>query len=567
MISSIKIENFIRIDKEITLPLGPLTVIVGENGAGKSSVLKALHWSIRCATLADKNGKVTLDQMDYVPSKDFLDLGHKLKLQNMAGGRKTLVTLFDENWMETKIGISAARNDAGIKVEISGPLSKTLTNDQKPSTAFIPGLSGLAEEETILAVPVMHRKASSGEGGSALRQVLLQSSGGAEGTGDDYIELEDLSFWVGKVLPEVKFWIKFDRLRDRNIDVRFLTPDMKVAGQGERVAWKSIDMAGTGFLQVVQIFAYLLYFRPRLLLVDEPDAHLHPTRQQRLIRALSEATKAFPETQIVISTHSPSLVRALPDDAKIHWISEGSIKAKGRQVRDRMGWNVLDKEIILFTEDGNTNQIESLLEQWPSLQHKCLIWPTFGKDGLPSGPRAKAIASRMGVKVIVHRDRDFMSDLDVSNWATLKKYDTCGIPYWVPAGSDIESTFCCTDHIQRVLGVEMGIVDEILETAISSFEEENTMTCFANAYSSAVTKLPAIDGRNPIARWAILGGFNPNVIKGKDYLNAVRTSCAKVLPNHGLGTRIGNRGLISKGSTNHPIASDLFDLLSPLLEN
>jgi predicted ATP-dependent endonuclease of OLD family len=97
-----------------------------------------------------------------------------------------------------------------------------------------------------------------------------------------------------------------------------MTPDMKIAGQGDQVAWKAIEMAGTGFLQVVQIFAYLLYFKPKLILIDEPDAHLHPTRQQALIRALSEATTHFSNTQIVVSTHAPALVRALPDNAKIN---------------------------------------------------------------------------------------------------------------------------------------------------------------------------------------------------------------------------------------------------------
>ncbi|WP_304618221.1 AAA family ATPase, partial [Paracoccus sp. (in: a-proteobacteria)] len=41
-----KIANFLRIDDEIEVPLARLTVLVGENGSGKSSILKALHWSI-----------------------------------------------------------------------------------------------------------------------------------------------------------------------------------------------------------------------------------------------------------------------------------------------------------------------------------------------------------------------------------------------------------------------------------------------------------------------------------------------------------------------------------------
>lgn len=567
LIHSVKIENFLKISDEIEIPLSNLTVLVGENGSGKSSILKALHWSIRCATLADGSGKVTLDQMDYVPSKEFLDLGHKLKLQNTQNGRKSTVKLIDTDREVTNIVISAARNDAGVKVSISGPMESDLTNDEKPSTAFIPGLSGLAEEETILAIPVMHRKASSGEGGSALRQVLLQISGAADGTGSDYIELDELSDWVGEVLPGVRFWVKYDRLRDKHIDVRFMTPDMKVTGQGDQVAWKAIDMAGTGFLQVVQIFAYLLYFQPKILLVDEPDAHLHPTRQQALIRALNRATLSFPQTQIIVSTHSPALVRALPDDAKINWISSGSVKAQGKLVREKMGWSALDKEIIIFTEDGNIKFLENILAARPNLQNKCLIWPTFGKDSLPNGPKAKTISRKMGVKVLIHRDRDFMSDEDVAAWGETKAYHTCHIPYWVPNGSDIESQFLEIEHIARSLEVTPEIAQEIEDWALGQFQESTIMTEFSAAYGAAVLRLPNIDGRNPIARWNALGGYSKLTVKGKDFLKAIQQGCLHVLPNYGLGKQVGKRDLIEKSCSDNPVAPDLLEKIRSILDS
>lgn len=565
-IKSVKIANFLRVDAEIEVPLSSLTVLVGENGSGKSSILKALHWSIRCATLADASGKVTLDQMDYVPSKEFLDLGHKLKLQNNSSGRKSIVKFIDENYETTEIQIGAARNDAGVKVSIHGALTAALINDQKPSTAFIPGLAGLAEEETILAIPVMHRKASSGEGGSALRQVLLQISGSSDGTGSEHVELTELSAWVGKVLPGVRFWVKFDRLRDKNIDVRFMTPDMKVAGQSDQVAWKAIEMAGTGFLQVVQIFAYLLYFKPKLLLVDEPDAHLHPTRQQALIRALSEATTTFPDTQIVVSTHAPALVRALPDSAKINWIADGGVRGHGGLVKERMGWSALDKDIIIFSEDGNLKYLESILSARPNLQSRCLIWPTFGKDSLPDGSKAKSIAKKMGVKVLVHRDRDFMSDEDVVAWASKKSYDTCNIPYWVPSGSDIESQFVDMGHIARTLDVAPVIAQEIIDWALAQFDEQDAMTEFSAAYSAATAQLPNIAGRNPIARWTAIGGFSMNTIKGKDFFKEILKGCVHVLPSHGLGRNVGRRNSLGNSNGEHPMCQDLLDKLTAVLE-
>jgi hypothetical protein len=218
------------------------------------------------------------------------------------------VGFIDTNGVQTTIKLSAARNEAGVKSEIEGPLAHSLTNEE-PQTAYIPGLAGLAESETVLAQPVLHRRAASGEGGSVLRHILLDLVEGSGSTQTDYRELSELSEWVSKVVNKVQFWVKFDRLRDVNIDAQFLTEEMRAPGKTVAQLRKPLELAGTGFLQIVQIFAYLLKFRPALILIDEPDAHLHPSTQERLIKAIEEATQVFPNTKFLITTHSPALVR------------------------------------------------------------------------------------------------------------------------------------------------------------------------------------------------------------------------------------------------------------------
>lgn len=51
-----------------------------------------------------------------------------------------------------------------------------------------------------------------------------------------------------------------------------------------------------------------------LVLLDEPEVSLHPGAQERLLEFLMEACKQK-KLQIIISTHAPSMVGALPDDA------------------------------------------------------------------------------------------------------------------------------------------------------------------------------------------------------------------------------------------------------------
>jgi ABC-type cobalamin/Fe3+-siderophores transport system ATPase subunit len=564
MIKFISVQNFQRIDNPAKLNLGALNVIVGENGSGKSSFLKAIHWSTRCSTLS-QYGKVTLEQMDFVPSKEFLDLAHKRKLQNATAGRKFIVQFCDDDGASTTISIGASRNDAGVNVNISGPLTKVMTDDNQPSTAYIPGLSGMAEEETVLAIPLMHRKAASGEGGSVLRQVMLALANPVDISKNDYVYLDALSNWVREVLPEVKFWVKFDRLRDKNIDVRFWTPEMRVQGQAERVAWKSIDMAGTGFLQVVQIFAYLLYFKPRLLLIDEPDAHLHPGRQQRLIRALEQALVQFPATQVILTTHSASLVKALSSKSTIHWMADGEVRAHGDIVRERMGWNALDKDIVIFTEDGNTGYLQSIINQWPDLSNKCLLWPVFGKGSLPDGPKARKIADKMGIKVMIYFDKDFMSDVDRSDWIQYKGYAASDIKTWSAPNCDIESAFCNPEHIAHALDVEIQVSNEIVNEAIGLFDPVKCRTDFANAYHAAINSLVKTPGRDAISRWQELGQFNTTTIKGKELLKAVSHACLKILPKHALGIKLRNRTKIYQANAGHEICPELKNEIESIL--
>ena len=56
MFDSVTVANFMRINTEVRIPLGPVTILVGENGSGKSSILRAIHWAVRCAALKDGLG-------------------------------------------------------------------------------------------------------------------------------------------------------------------------------------------------------------------------------------------------------------------------------------------------------------------------------------------------------------------------------------------------------------------------------------------------------------------------------------------------------------------------------
>ncbi|MFK7980686.1 MAG: AAA family ATPase [Saprospiraceae bacterium] len=57
--------------------------------------------------------------------------------------------------------------------------------------------------------------------------------------------------------------------------------------------------------------------KPALLLIDEIDTYLHPKWQKNILRVLAEK---FPNTQIIVTTHSPLVASHLPTESKAVYI-------------------------------------------------------------------------------------------------------------------------------------------------------------------------------------------------------------------------------------------------------
>ena len=99
----------------------------------------------------------------------------------------------------------------------------------------------------------------------------------------------------------------------RGLFPEFKTPDgnlpLNVLSQGTQsiIQWLSHFLFGYAqYYEYPQDFAE----KPAILIVDEIDAHLHPSWQRRIIPAL---TNNFPNLQIFCSTHSPLMLSGLKE--------------------------------------------------------------------------------------------------------------------------------------------------------------------------------------------------------------------------------------------------------------
>ena len=99
-----------------------------------------------------------------------------------------------------------------------------------------------------------------------------------------------------------------------------------------------LELLGTGYLQLIQIFCYILLFKTKILLVDEPDIHLHPSVQEALPSVLSGIAESQ-NLKIVLSTHSPFIVRGAPVASNVVWLDNGDIVSSDKSlVEMALGW-------------------------------------------------------------------------------------------------------------------------------------------------------------------------------------------------------------------------------------
>ena len=290
---------------------------------------------------------------------------------------------------------------------------------------------------------------------------------------DEFADLAHLVF------PNLTVVVNFDDERDIYIDVRIRTSRNSVE--------VPLDLVGTGVLQALQIFAYATLAKPALLLLDEPDSHLHPSNQALLVRAF-EAISDNTETKIVLATHSRHLLNSAPDSANIFWVENGTIKQNQDfdLIKLLMEIGALDaadaivgrnNALIIATEDTDTTAIEYLLGRATDREYSIVKL-----NGVSNSIVACKIMDQLLVhtqgnpKVVFHRDRDFMTDDEVDRWK--EKMETEQIRCFITSGSDIESYFLDPEHLATIAQVDVneinGVLAELLRENSSPIREKFT---------------------------------------------------------------------------------------------
>ncbi len=486
MIETIEISNFKNISN-LKLGLENLNVLVGSNNSGKSSILQAIQFAISVAQTTNfENSRwnnktkklptsLTPEQLIYAPFRDVYSLAFGGKLKTEVKSAIQIEFTEKDTLNKTKVQIRKGKNK-NIATEIHNkPIGELLRKIEEPFSIYVPGLAGIPSFEELKSPGIVRRAAARGDANNVFRNIIWLLN-----TNDD--SWNSFVKDVYDIFPDIEIIATFNHERDEHLNVQIKYSDKILP----------IDASGTGLLQILQILSYINIYKPKLLLLDEPDAHLHPNNQRKLARKLYELSveKNF---QIIISTHSRHFLYELQPIAKINWINSGVLIDEDINIINvLMDIGAMDKgdllkngklKLIVLTEDEDQLPIKTLVEASDISLDEIEIWSYKGCSDVKTANALSAfiIKSAPDMKIAIHRDRDYFEEEEIQN--IIDGYNENITYHFVTTGTDIEAQLLNAEHINFLYPeITVERAEEMIQTSISdTFEKTrkkyvNTLT-------------------------------------------------------------------------------------------
>lgn len=456
-LSHITIQNF-RACRDVSLPLEGYTPLVGQNNAGKSTILEAICWILKPTALSssdfhDNNTQVmvaacidgiTAEVLERIPEPK-----HRAAIEpycrhgrlwvrvtaSGAGAKAIAKEVWDvdqcpdqelpNHWRDYPTGLPQAVSallPAPLFIEAMDDIGEDLGKAKAGST-----IKELLDE---IMVPVLKAHADLNQALDTIRHILSADGNNRSPHLQSFDEAATqalANFFPGLALD----------LDLQVVDVKefFKAGDLHVTDKmtGDR---RRFDQMGTGTQRAIQmaLIRYLAETRTtdaektsrKLLLIDEPELYLHPQGVRRLRQALASLTDAG--FQVIFSTHSPLMLsRENAADTVIvgRTAEAGVITQKplrqavqdalaGAESQSRTLFEMGNLADIYFADrvvlcEGKTDRrilplaYEQLYQQAPDLDHTAFV----SLGSCSDIPKALPVLAAMGIKACAVADLDF----------------------------------------------------------------------------------------------------------------------------------------------------------------
>lgn len=362
MIKRVKLHRFKRFDNgDVNLASKGLSVVAGPNNAGKSTLLHSLTvWSFCRGVVEHERGREALchgssksgvgigdDEFFPINVPTLAHLWSNLKTQRDSnntdepdGYTLKIKCLWDNHNGERflEFGLALANDRLFIKA-IDSNLD---AEDHIPRVALLPPFAGITDKEARLSIAESSALMGQGLAGATIRNTLLELyETNLRSRSELKAGKSKLSNRLLKQLRETDPWERLSASLERVFSYGLKVHDfnssyhrfVRVEGfKGEirnsrfqklpKYNPRDLMVEGSGFLQWLSVCALAVSPSVDVLLLDEPDAHLHLQLQTQL---LDELDRLAPNKQILMATHSAELLRRHPAE-RILWVKGNSAK-------------------------------------------------------------------------------------------------------------------------------------------------------------------------------------------------------------------------------------------------
>lgn len=329
VIKQFTIQGFKAHSETLLVFNGPLTLITGANNTGKTSALEALQAFSEC--LAQTQKRVSRANHQGVRSGWVSVGGMELKSDYLPEFASLRGVDFSEIFRhgQRKLTIQAVLNLAGEDYTLGFTVSTARGQQlhiepEFEAGCFIPALnqalletgslvhivktapvSRIARREAYQHEALLNASVTRGETAEVLRNRLLRLKQA------DKLETVERQVEAVLGLRGFKLVVTFDPAIDLDVNARFSTTDQP----------ESLDIAllGSGTLQTLALLVDVNLApskAPLVVLMDEPDSHLHYAAQKKLLRQLRQL--AGDRVQIIATTHNEQMIAAAETSELIH---------------------------------------------------------------------------------------------------------------------------------------------------------------------------------------------------------------------------------------------------------
>ncbi|MCP5522986.1 MAG: AAA family ATPase [Verrucomicrobiales bacterium] len=336
MINEVRVKYFKRFEDE-RFELRDHIVLAGPNNAGKTTLIQAINtWHfafkrwIKEKYRAGSEGATGNGREDTVRSRSGLPITRKeltavplralellwtgtstaLRSRDLEGDQKTgqkkvlTITLSagaGTNAWELPMEFVHANSEMLYVKPAADQMEAVPKAARELNVVYVPPFSGIGPEETRLDQPYQELLIGQGKAGEVLRNLLWELSQHPDKSlWDELVESITAIFGYRLLPPEYEGrpYILCEYLPG--------IPPKRGFGGLPRL---DVASAGSGFQQVLLLLSFFLARPSTLLLLDEPDAHLHVVLQKQVYDHLRRAA-AERRCQLIVATHSEVILDA-----------------------------------------------------------------------------------------------------------------------------------------------------------------------------------------------------------------------------------------------------------------